>query len=252
MIAGAEEAAEPDLLILSNRWIIVVEVKLESGLGVDQPWREYCVGKGIAQERGLPDQSVFYWLVSRQRLNVEGTFISTMERGREDLFAKTSHLLWHQAVALIERWLKSGDLDAPPRAEHHRLLLDLLNALRRRRTIAFSGFAFINQDDVFAIQEKFFCPFRFSGFLARERHHLIAPAELSHFLSGFEGFLSAAATCPIMNERLFVPDNFAGFGAALPAVAASAEPLLRSDPFLGLLNDCPECLATSTLCVRDG
>lgn len=165
MLAGDDESAEPDVVIVSNRWVLVVEVKLDSGLGADQPWREYCVGREIALSRGLSEDSVFYLLVTRHRLNVAGTFASSATQQRHDLLTKTSHLLWHQAVALIERWLKYGPMQSTLGPEQERLLLDLLGALRRRRSIAFSGFAFVNQDAVFVVGDKLFCPERFSGFL---------------------------------------------------------------------------------------
>lgn len=252
MITGADESAEPDLLIISNRWLVAIEVKLDSGLGVEQPWREFCVGREIALERGLPDHSVFYWLVTRQRLKIEETFTSTAEHGRKELLAKSSHLLWHQVVALIERWLKGSGLEAQVRPEHLRLLLDLLHALRRRRTIAFSGFAFTNQEDVDAFDERLFCPDRFAGFLEREARLPIPSAEQSRFLARFDGFRSANATISRVSEKFFVPDVFDGFGDAMPVVRAHAEPILRSDAFSGFLNDCPACIATSTLDVRGG
>ena len=37
---GHDDATEPDVVLVSDRWIIVVEVKLESPLGKSQPWRE--------------------------------------------------------------------------------------------------------------------------------------------------------------------------------------------------------------------
>ena len=44
-----EEQVEPDVVVVSNRWTIVIEVKLDSGLGVRQPWREYQAGQSIAR-----------------------------------------------------------------------------------------------------------------------------------------------------------------------------------------------------------
>ncbi len=88
MITGRDESAEPDVVIVSNRWVIVVEVKLDSGLGADQPWREYCVGREIAQDRGLSEDSVFYLLVSRHRLNVADTFAAPHVPDRRELLAK--------------------------------------------------------------------------------------------------------------------------------------------------------------------
>lgn len=57
-----DESAEPDLVLISNRWVLVIEVKLESRLGHRQPWREYLVGKEIAASRNLSFDSVYYLL----------------------------------------------------------------------------------------------------------------------------------------------------------------------------------------------
>ena len=48
-----EEQVEPDVVIVSDRWTIVIEVKLDSGLGVHQPWREYQAGLSIAHRHGV-------------------------------------------------------------------------------------------------------------------------------------------------------------------------------------------------------
>ena len=37
---GHDDSTEPDVVLVSNRWVIVVEVKLGSGFGESQPWRE--------------------------------------------------------------------------------------------------------------------------------------------------------------------------------------------------------------------
>ena len=59
------DSTEPDVVLVSNKWVVVVEVKLGSGFGERQPWREYLVGQHIAQNRGLPRDSVRYLVVTR-------------------------------------------------------------------------------------------------------------------------------------------------------------------------------------------
>ena len=63
-----EENAEPDIVIVSDKWVLVIEVKLGSGFGYNQPWREYIVGCKIAQEHSIPVDSVYYLILARKRL----------------------------------------------------------------------------------------------------------------------------------------------------------------------------------------
>jgi len=137
------EAAEPDLVLISNLWVLVVEVKLDSGLGKRQPWREYLIGKQIARDRNLRPDSVRYLVVSRSRLDVGATFGAGECEDRNELLARTYQLRWSDVVSILESWLRHGKLAC----EHTRLLEDLLNVMKRRRTIAFSGFSFANQED---------------------------------------------------------------------------------------------------------
>jgi hypothetical protein len=62
--AEQDGLTEPDLVLASNRWVIVVEVKLGSGFGKNQPWREYELGQQIAKNR-----AVYYVIVSRAKLD---------------------------------------------------------------------------------------------------------------------------------------------------------------------------------------
>lgn len=187
MIYGEEENAEPDVVLVSNRWLIVIEVKLDSGLGHRQPWREYTVGKEIAAERNLPLDAVYYMVVARTRLNVNHTFAVNEERERMELEARTSYLRWSQAVSLIESWLRKGTAGHPVSDHVARLLTDLLDAMRRRRTLAFSGFSFAHQDDVTKPPPGLFCPPRFRGFLHETTCTRIEQAD-QIFLSSFTGF----------------------------------------------------------------
>ncbi|MBM4026672.1 MAG: hypothetical protein FJ280_14910, partial [Planctomycetes bacterium] len=47
------ENTEPDVVIVTGKWVLVIEVKLDSALGTDQPQREFAVGKILAEDRGL-------------------------------------------------------------------------------------------------------------------------------------------------------------------------------------------------------
>ena len=62
---GHDDSTEPDVILVSNRWVIVVEAKLGSGFGEKQPWREFLVGRQIAENRGLSRDVVHYVVVSR-------------------------------------------------------------------------------------------------------------------------------------------------------------------------------------------
>lgn len=250
-LSGVDESAEPDLIIISNRWVVVVEVKLDSGLGIEQPWREYCVGKEIAAERGLMDHSVYYWLVTRQQLNVREAISSVAVHQREDLLSKTSHLLWHEAVALVERWLLGRGLDEGLQAEQHRMLSDVLQVLRRRRAIAFSGFAFTNQDDTDSVCEKLFCPDRFEGFLSCKGLPEIFAVSENQFLTRFGGFRSVTRENQPLQSRFFVTVTFYGFLEASPSVEPNIEATIWLDAFSGFLNCCPKCVATRTLNLCD-
>src|ERR1043166_5388660 len=81
-LAVDDEQVEPDVLIVSNKWVLVVEVKLESGLGHRQPWREYIVGKEAARERGLPVDAVYYILITTRSVDVGATFSANESANR--------------------------------------------------------------------------------------------------------------------------------------------------------------------------
>ena len=66
---GHDDSTEPDVVLVSNRWVIVVEVKLGSGFGETQPWREYEVGQQMASNQGLAHDTVHYVIISRAILN---------------------------------------------------------------------------------------------------------------------------------------------------------------------------------------
>ena len=102
-----EEQVEPDVVVISNRWILVIEVKLDSGLGVRQPWREYQAGKSIAREHGLPSHEVYYLVVARSKLDVGKTFADQEGNEREELLqqdALSALVASGGAHRLLARW----------------------------------------------------------------------------------------------------------------------------------------------------
>jgi hypothetical protein len=214
MLRAREEAAEPDLVIISNKWVLVVEVKLGSGLGDNQPWREYCVGKEIARDRGLPPESVFYLVLARSRLEAAASMAHVEARKQQELAARTFHLRWSQAVALIQRWLEVGPCGHALLPEQARMLSDLLLALRRRRSIVFSGFDFLDHRPVTDDHEALFCPERFGGFLAgAETTPVLLMPRVS--VSPFTGFL-VGTPAGIAPQGAFVFESFSGFLRACP------------------------------------
>ena len=188
MTYGEDEAAEPDVLIVSNRWLLVVEVKLHSGLGRRQPWREFVVGQEIASSRGLPPDAVYYIVVSPERLDVGATFAADEIEQRQLLLTKTHQIRWSDLVAMIEQWLRRAANHDPLPPEQARLLNDLLDAMRKRRRLAFAGFGFENQPEVAKPLSHVFVPQAFEGFLgtsssSTDREQVVI------FLESFQGFL---------------------------------------------------------------
>ncbi len=260
---GEQENAEPDIVLVSNRWVIVIEVKLDSGLGHRQPWREYVVGKEIATERGLPPDSVYYLVVARTHLSVNRTFADNEEAEREELSARTLHLRWSQAASLIELWLRKGAGGKP--ASHHaaRLLTDLLEAMRQRRALVFSGFSFAHQDDVTKWPPGLFCPPRFCGFLRDAACTQIEQADqvfLSRFAgfgpwvpcqpssddgistyTTFTGFLEEAPATDTCVGRMLLAERFRGFVCDGPIVVGAEEAIFAPSGFSGFLHDAPGC-----------
>ena len=97
-----------------------------------------------------------------------------------------------------------------------RLLEDLLNAMRKRRRLAFSGFSFAKQADVDVGIERFFAPDAFKGFLTNRRASTL-PSAAYVFFNPFRGFLNGSrkpkSTIVIERSiRIFAPVDFNGFG----------------------------------------
>jgi len=234
-IVGDSDIAEPDVVIVSNKWVIVIEVKLDSGVGLTQPLREYAAGQTIALEYGLPPSSICYVLLARERLTLTGSDAAKLSH-------VTSYLEWHQVVSLVESWYRRP-LDPLTHSSHRRLLADLLAALRRRRAIAFSGFAFANPAQVKPTAANFFCPPLFSGFLQHARH-VSPPGQSAVFFSPFRGFLHASQPVSPKNT-VFLQSPFPGFVRdSLPVRSPAGDPVFLSS-FDGFLNRTRPCVSTS-------
>jgi len=237
-IIGDSDTAEPDVVIVSNKWVLVIEVKLDASLGHTQPWREYIAGQAIALEHGLPPSSVYYVLLGRERIPLTGSDTAQLAALRH----VTSYLEWHQVVSLVESWYRRP-ADLLTHSSHHRLLADLLAVLRRRRAIAFSGFAFANPAQVDLPPANFFCPPLFSGFLQHARR-VNPPDRSAFFLSAFCGFLHRAPA-PFRITPIFFRDAFRNFSQSSPPVRKpDAAPVFLSS-FDGFLNCARSCIPTS-------
>jgi len=228
-----EENAEPDIVIVSDKWLLVIEVKLQSGLSDTQPWREYVIGCKIAQEHSIPVDSVYYLVLARTRLDITPTFKATEVEQLNKLSVITSYLKWHETVALIESWLR-GAL-----AEHKRMLTDLFKAMRKRRAIAFSDFTFANMAPVAIATGGIFCPPRFTDFLSQIPQTLQTDGSvfLHHSHGGF------IANCPKVDthdQPIFLGKSFGGFARSFPKVTQTFDSLFLASFFGAFLNAAPE------------
>ena len=243
-----EENAEPDIVLISNKWILVVEVKLKSGLSGSQLWREYIVGRKIAEDNAVSQDSVYCIVVARNRLDIATKFKPTEAQKLNELAARTSYLRWHEAVALIELWIKFGIGDRDLLPEHERMLTDLLQAMRKRRAIAFSGYSFANVGNVVAVTGGIFCPPVFTGFLseAPQAKHMADTV----FLKLHEGFLSGSPEVEPPNDHVFLVKSFGGFTKSAPKVAQASDSIFLSSTFEGFLNTSPACSRVSNLFLK--
>jgi len=249
---------EPDIVIISNIWVLVIEVKLGSSFGNNQPWREYLVGCQIAQERNIPSNLVYYTVLARNHLNIKSTFKADDILQLTKLQTVTSYVKWHEAVALIEIWLRKAT------AEHKRMLADLFKAMKKRRAIAFSGFKFVNAASVTTAEISFFCPPRFTGFLSEipETNQIedslflhnndmgfiencpvvMAPEEQIFLKQDFRGFgNNFSDVVQPKHQSMFYSKCFYGFGSNFPGVTRTHESVFFTSPFTAFLSNAPVC-----------
>jgi len=125
--AEHDDSTEPDVVLVSNRWVIVVEAKLGSGFGEKQPWREFLVGRQIAENRGLSRDAVHYVVVSRAVLHGAQVFDGLAVHQRTELEPRTLWFRWLDAQKLDEGWLRWHDVgEWQAAANEARMLGDLL------------------------------------------------------------------------------------------------------------------------------
>ncbi len=235
-----DEQVEPDVVVVSNCWTIVIEVKLDSGLGARQPWREYRAGQSIAREHGLPGHAVYYLVVARSRLDVGQTFANDELDERRELLSRTLFLCWWQVAAMVDSW-KGDQIEGPLGAEQARLIQDLVESLRRRRSILFSGFSFPNLMRVLRSPDGVFCPPAFVGFLRAFLARASAPGDLV-FLNRFDGFMKRAGRTSV--GRCMHVSRFRGLATTELVVVAPSSAIFAPTPFNRFLYRAPACLAT--------
>ena len=235
-----DENAEPDIVMLSNKWIVVVEVKLQSDFGDTQPWREYVVGQKIAKERSIPADSVYYLVLARKRLDIAPTFKSDEIESLRELRARTNYLKWHEAVALIESWLRADSAEYVLAPEHERMLTDLFKAMRKRRAIAFSGFTFANMALTTIPASSVFCPPWFTGFQCQAPE--TQPAADTVFLgSRHAGFVVSCPEVGFLERPVFLPEQFGGFIRNSQILAQTCDDVFFTWQFTGFLHTAPAC-----------
>ena len=258
-----EEDTEPDIVIVSNKWILVIEVKLQSTFGDNQPWREYVVGRKIAEEHSIPVDSVYYLVLARKRLNIAPTFKADEIEQLNELAARTHYLKWHEVVSLVELWLRGASAEHALLAEHKRMLTDLFNAMRKRRAIAFSGFAFANIAPTAIAAGSIFCPPRFTGFQYQAPE--TQPTEETIFLSSchigfvtrcpevcflerpiflgnrFDGFIACCTEVNVLDRLVFLGSQFDGFVRKFQTMTRTQESVFLDLRFTGFLKTVPTC-----------
>jgi len=232
--------------LVSNRWVIVVEAKLGSGFGETQPWREYLVGKQIAENRGLPGDSVHYLVVTRAIVHGAQVFGSLESHQRDVLEPRTLWFRWLDAVTLVDGWRwrhEAGGRRVPQ--NEIRMLKDLLGALRRRRTLSFCGFSFSHHQPVCEVRLPIFCPPLFNGFLCKSSVKCDPPPSIG-FLARFQGFLRGAYPSVVPTESVWL-QRFQGFLRSVRPAQAPSESFFCSPGFNGFLKDAPPCAASATM-----
>ena len=193
-----DASAEPDLIILSDRWVIIVEVKLNSKLGKRQLWREYHIGRSIGAENNISPENVYCLVLTRDRIKEAEVCYGLKAKQRELLRPKVMYLLWHEAAAIVESWSRYGISDVPLISEHHRIITDLLCALRKRKNLLFSGFVFHHMEPSQTFQSRIFSPELFNGFL--KNIPTVNKLDYSLITDEFSGFCTNSRKCKRLLE----------------------------------------------------
>jgi hypothetical protein len=209
-VAGVR--TEPDVVVVSPKWVVVVEVKLHSALSRGQPWREYKVGCAIADEVGLSHEAVYYLVLTLRAQNIESTFPAEAS-DLAVLRQRTLYMRWSDVLALVERWRSEAESQTSPFV---RLLEDLILVLRRRRSLAFSGFKF-RALPCTRLEGRCFSPALFNGFLNAGKKCVRWPANR---VSRFTGFLDRGLAPSSSKLGWRHNAGFAGFLNGVPATAS--------------------------------
>ena len=243
---GHDDSTEPDVVLVSNLWVIVIEAKLGSGFGEKQPWREFLVGRQIADNRGLSRDSVHYVVVSRAMLHEAQVFAGLADRERAELEPRTLSFRWLDAVKLAEGWLRSNEAGRRRASENEtRMLGDLLEALQRRRTLSFCGFSFPHHQLVGESRPPIFCPPLFNGFLGKDSAKCSSPPSIG-FLARFRGFLRDARPPVLPMESVWLR-RFGGFVRSPQPTHVPSAAIFCSGGFNGFVIETPPCAATPTM-----
>lgn len=245
-----EENAEPDVVIVTNKWLLVVEVKLMSGLGDTQPWREYVIGRKIAADYSISLDAVYYLIVARKRLDISRLFKPNQSEQCNELLSRTSYLKWHEAFFLVDSWLRVGIGAQKISAEHHRMLYDLFQAMRKRRAIAFSGFSFANTGAVSLATGRIFCPPRFTGFLYNLQENRLLD-DYIFLRQEYSGFGSLCPEVYANDSFVFLENTFEGFVERLPKVTSPSDYLFCPPKFSGFSGPVPICKTYKNVFLKD-
>lgn len=244
---AGQEDTEPDVVIVSNRWVVVVEVKLNSGLQPRQAIREYLVGKKIARERDIASTNVFFLLVSRTTLALGDGLTSRDASLHRELAAHALYLPWFRAYGIVDEWLNAGVQDVNAAPEHRRLLDDLLAAMRYRHALGFSHFTFPNQRRVPEVARPFFLRTAFGGFM--DSASVSSRPALFFMPTRFGGFMHRASrrTDPWWPWN---PRTSTGFQHMASKVSAMAR-FIQGMGFHGFLGSAPVCRPIPTGWMRE-
>lgn len=221
----SENPTEPDVVVISSRWIIVVEVKLHSGLRGDQIRRELLVGVAIARERNIPIQSVYILVQTLAAPDLSAGFYRADNGKTEEM--RMLYIRWSDILEIMEAWRRN-----PEGLAAKRIIDDLVTSLRRRRSLAFSGFR-IRGHGCVRLPTHFFSNV-FRGFL----HDFLEVRSIGFFFArdvAF-GFLEHALLCSRWITWLTGPSSgFSGFLLGSKTVTRAGKSRLSGTGFDGFL-----------------
>ncbi len=228
------EVVEPDVVLITDKFIVVIEVKLDSGLGDSQPKREILAGRNLAIDYGLSFEAVYYLVIARSKPDVDLSLQATAEL-RHEMKGRLLHLYWWQVAAIAESW-QQEQFAMQLEDGQSRMIDDLVAALRRRRSLMFSGFAFPHLQLVQHKRSRYFCPPAFAGFTILDEN----PVRLIHgqVFSRFNGFLVGACAPPgpsRTHSGVFLHSRFKGYESLARYIVQANESVFTAPSFEGFL-----------------